>query len=190
MRCHPFLCAITLALPLAVACNSQRATTAAASTDRAKTPPPTGTVDDVASGAPMPHGDHNPHYGGVVYMHGDMHFEVVLDRSGRHRIYFSDAVREDLPASVASSVTLTVTRPGWSPEPITATIDEHGEGWQADGAPVGPGEASARVAFVVKNGSADGATGSTAASDANGSGESYWIDVPFMPPTTPSPPSP
>ena len=145
----------------------------------------------------MPHGDHNPHYGGVVYMHGDMHFEVVLDRGGRHRVYFSDSVRADLPASVASSVTLTITRPGWSPEPITASIDEQGEGWRADGAPVGPGDATARVAFTVKNGLSDtpanGATNSASNGAAGGTtatGDSYWIDVPFMPPAKPAPPSP
>lgn len=146
-------------MPLGAGCRNQPAVAAIA-------------VEGSAAAAPMPHGDHQPHYGGVVYMHGDMHFEVVLDRSGRHRVYFSDAVRADLPASVASSVTLTVTRPGWSPEQIAATIDENGEGWRADGAPVGPGEASARVAFVVKNERDD---------------DAYWIDVPFMAQTVPSP---
>jgi hypothetical protein len=111
-----------------------------------------------------------------------MHFEVVLDRDGKHRVYFSDALRQDLPASVASSVTVTITRPGWSPETITASIDEQGEGWKADGAPVGAGDASARVAFVVKNSPMDDATAS-AASDTKADGDSYWIDVPFMPPS-------
>jgi hypothetical protein len=202
MRCIPFLCAIAVTLPLAAACRSQTATTPPALTDRTNAPASTTTAgrvsndaaNDAANGAPMPHGDHNPHYGGVVYMHGEMHFEVVLDRGGRHRVYFSDAVRADLPASVASSVTLTITRPGWSPEAITAAIDEQGEGWRADGAPVGPGDATARVAFVVKNGISDGATNSVtndaASSDATASGESYWIDVPFMPPAKPTAPSP
>ena len=35
-------------------------------------------------------------------MNGEMHYEVVFDRDGKHRVWFSDAVREDLPASVAS----------------------------------------------------------------------------------------
>ena len=41
----------------------------------------------------------------------DLHYEVVLDPSGRsHRVYFTDAVREELPASVASDVALTIKR--------------------------------------------------------------------------------
>jgi hypothetical protein len=110
----------------------------------------------------IPHGDHRPHHEGVVYMHGDLHFEVVLDRRGQHRVYFSDAMREDLPASAASSVTITVNRPGWSPEQLPARIDDEGEAWVADGAPVDSEDATARIAF-------------------DNHGEPYWIDVPFVP---------
>ena len=148
--------AIGLALPLMAGCRDQPAATAAAL--------------GVPTAAPLPHGDHQPHHGGVVYMTGDLHFEVVLDRQGRHRVYFSDAVRADLPASIASSVTLTVMRPGWSPEQISGTIDEQGEAWRADGAPVETGEATARVAFVVKGAMSNGEQG-----------EPYWIDAPFLP---------
>ena len=110
----------------------------------------------------MPHGDHHPHHGGTVYMYKEVHYEVVLDRDGHHRVYFSDATREDLPASVASSVTLTIDRPGFTLETVRAAIDEQGESWKADGAPVAGG-VTARVAFVL-------------------SGEPYWIDVPFITP--------
>lgn len=109
----------------------------------------------------MEHGDHNPHHGGVVYMYKEVHYEVVLAPNGRHRVYFSDAMREDLPASVASSVMLTVERPNFSPEPLTATIDEQGESWIVDGAPVMTADTNVRVAFTVN-------------------GEPYWIDVPFI----------
>jgi hypothetical protein len=109
----------------------------------------------------MPHGDHNPHHGGTVYMYKEVHFEVVLNRNGHHRIYFSDATRQDLPASVASGVTLTITRPNLTPDTVTAAIDEEGESWTAEGAPLTSLDAVARVAFVM-------------------SGEPYWIDVPFI----------
>jgi len=63
------------------------------------------------AGSAVPHGDHNPHHGGIVMMKGDdLHYEVVLDPSGReYRVYFTDAVREELPASVAADVVLTLT---------------------------------------------------------------------------------
>ena len=112
----------------------------------------------------MEHGDHNAHHGGVVYMYDDMHYEVVLDPAGHHRVYFSDAAREDLPASVASKVTLTVERPKADPEAVSGTIDVHGESWVLDGRAVSDKDTSVRVAFVTK-------------------GSEYWIDVPFITPT-------
>jgi hypothetical protein len=118
------------------------------------------TIEQPAGAATMPHGDHNPHHGGIVYMYKEVHYEVVLDADGHHRVYFSDAAREDLPASVASSVTLTIARPDFTPETVRAAIDEQGDSWRAEGAPV-TGGATARLSFVI-------------------SGEPYWIDVPFV----------
>lgn len=122
------------------------------------------TAVTTAADAPVPgmeHGDHNAHHGGVVYMYDDMHYEVVLDPEGHHRVYFTDSAREDLPASVASKVTLTVERPKAEPEPLSGTIDEHGESWVLSGRPVSEKETSVRVAFVTR-------------------GSEYWIDVPFL----------
>ena len=86
--------------------------------------PAAATAPADAPLAGMQHGDHNAHHGGVVYMYDDMHYEVVLDPAGHHRVYFSDATREDLPASVVSKVTLTVERPKADPEPLSGTIEE------------------------------------------------------------------
>ena len=61
------------------------------------------------AGITTPHGDHSPHHGGMVMMNGDNHYEVVFDGAGKHRVWFSDAVREDLPASIASNVMMVVT---------------------------------------------------------------------------------
>ena len=58
-------------------------------------------------------------------MKGDLHYEIVLDPTGRsHRIYFTDVVREDLPASIASSVAVTIKRPREADEQIAMAIDD------------------------------------------------------------------
>jgi hypothetical protein len=118
----------------------------------------------VQASASVPHGDHNPHHGGVVMMKGDLHYEVVLDPSGRaYHVFFSDATREDLPAAYASAVTVTVRRPGESDEIVALKIDESGESWVGAGKPVSnPAKTGARIAFTVAS-------------------EPYWIDVPFIP---------
>jgi hypothetical protein len=129
---------------------------------------PSVSTAAVTATTPEAHGDHNPHHGGTVYMKGEMHYEVVLSKSGRHRLYFSDAAREDLPASIASSVTLTIERPDRPVEKITGAIDEYGESWMLFGEPVDATGVSTRVAFVVY-------------------GENYWIDVPFIAANTADP---
>lgn len=126
-------------------------------------PPPVANVAAARAAGAVAHGDHNPHHGGVVMMKGeDLHYEVVFDPSGReYRVYFSDAVREELPASVASEVVLTVKRPGAADERIPLEIDDAGESWIGHGRAVeSPGATIARLAFSIRS-------------------EPYWIDLPF-----------
>jgi len=116
-----------------------------------------------ATGNAVPHGDHNPHHGGVVMMKGDdLHYEVVLDPSGAsHRVYFTDAVREELPASVASGVALTIKRDSESDEIVGMQIDDTGESWVGHGRPVAkPDNTTVRLRFSIRH-------------------EPYWIDLPF-----------
>jgi hypothetical protein len=107
-----------------------------------------------------PHGDHSAHHGGMVLMNGEVHYEVVLDRGGKHRIWFSDAVREDLPASQAAKVTMVVIRKGLPDETLALTIDESGESWVAAGQPVAPGDVTVKVSYVLR-------------------GEPFEIEIPF-----------
>lgn len=131
--------------------------------------PPPVTAASIRNAAPpqahagtMPHGDHNPHHGGIVMMKGDLHFEVVSDPAGRYRLYFTDAVRADLPAASAQEVSLTVQRPNEADEPIVMRIDDAGESWEGAGRPVAdPDNVTVRVAFTPK---AD---------------QPYWIDLPY-----------
>lgn len=131
-------------------------------------PPSTETttqpVDPQHAGITTPHGDHSPHRGGLVLMNGEVHYEVVLDPGGRHRLWFSDAVREDLPASVASEVMMIVTRQAASPERIALAIDESGESWVASGQPIGGGDVMVTVSYLLR-------------------GQPFEIEIPFTIPS-------
>lgn len=128
---------------LATAC--ERAPDKPAPTARASAPP----SDAQHQGLTMPHGDHTPHHGGMVLMRDDLHYEVVFDRGGHHRVWFSDAVRSDLPASVAGKVTLVVSRPNLPPETLTLAIDDAGESWVANGQPVTGDDVTVKVTYTV-----------------------------------------
>jgi len=131
-------------------------------------PPAQPAVAPPAQAATVPHGDHNPHHGGIVMMKGDLHYEVVLDPGGRCQLFFSDAVREDLPASIASSASIVVRRAGQADETIPLEIDATGESWIGAGRAVADAATtSVRLAFTV-------------------SGEPYSIDLPFRPVPAPS----
>jgi len=93
-------------------------------------------------------------------MNGDLHFEVILKKEGRHRVYFSDAVRAELPASIASELTITITQYQKVSEILNARIDADGKSWVADGKPVDDVNAVARVAFTAHR-------------------RPHWIDLPF-----------
>lgn len=144
----------------------------AAASCRDEREPEPSPVPPMVMGGGMPHGDHSPRYGGTVWMHGDLHFEVILDPSGRHRVYFSDAARVELPAAVGSDVRIVVARPEEEPETLELGIDEFGESWVAEGRPVDDPESRAEVSFVYE-------------------GEPYSIDLPFVAePVDPNAPDP
>ena len=117
------------------------------------------------AGITTPHGDHSPHHGGIVLMKEELHYEVVLDRNGRHAVWFTDAVRQDLPASVASKVEMTVRRPDTPPEALTLHIDDNGESWIAVGQPIAGEGVMVTVTFISR-------------------GEPFEIEIPF---TSPAP---
>jgi len=124
---------------------------------QAATPP----ADAQHQGLTMPHGDHTPHHGGMVLMRDDLHYEVVFEPGGRHRVWFTDAVRSDLPASVVSKVTMTITRPDAPPETLTLAIDDAGESWLANGQPVSGDNVTAKLTYTLD-------------------GTPYEIELPFL----------
>ena len=119
------------ALIAGAACSSQPAEPPAA---------PAKPVDSQHAGITTPHGDHSPHHGGIVLMNGEVHYEVVFDQAGKHRVWFSSAVREDLPASIASDVVMVVTPKMGATETFALKIDDSGESWIADGHPLAGGD--------------------------------------------------
>ena len=98
-------------------------------------------------------------------MHGDLHYEVVLKPDGHYQLYFSDARRAPLPATIASEVTVTITRKADPAERVALQIAGDGESWVGDGKPVRESEATARIAYEID-------------------GRMYWIDLPFEVPAT------
>jgi hypothetical protein len=97
-------------------------------------------ADSQHAGITTPHGDHSPHHGGIVMMNGETHYEVVLAKDGKHQVWFSDAVREDLPASIASNVVMVVSPKMGAAETFVLTIDDSGESWIADGNQLASGD--------------------------------------------------
>jgi hypothetical protein len=127
--------------------------------DRTPALAPVSAAAPAASVGTVPHGDHNPRHGGVVLMNGDEHFEVVLRRDGSLELFFSDAVRNELPAATASSVTVTISQHGQEADPVTLHIDDSGEKWAGTSRPIADPAATARVAYTAH-------------------GKPYFIDVP------------
>ena len=101
-------------------------------------------------------------------MNGDMHYEVVFSRDGKHRIWFSDPVRAELPASVATGVTMVITRDQDAPEILKLDIDNSGESWIAAGRPVVDDGAYVKISYSMQ-------------------GEPHEVELPFViqPPPTP-----
>jgi hypothetical protein len=127
--------------------------------DRTPSLAPVSAAAPAPSDGTVPHGDHNPRHGGLVLMNGDEHFEVVLGRDGRLEVFFSDAVRNELPAATASSVTVTISQAGREPDAVALHIDDSGESWVGASRPIADGPATARVAY-------------------SSHGKPYFIDVP------------
>jgi hypothetical protein len=112
------------------------------------------------SGETVPHGDHHPRFGGLVLMNGDTHFEVVIDKGGNCRVYFTDAVRAELPASIASEVTVDLAIGDAPRQTFTLKMDEGARTWDGRIRVSDDPQAVLRVTYVGPDGP-------------------YWIDVPL-----------
>jgi hypothetical protein len=149
-------CLVTL-FALTVSCGNGTEPEAAISPSQPEGPP----RDAQHQGLSGPHGDHTPHHGGMVLMNGDVHYEVVLATDGHHEIWFSDAMRNELPASVASGVVMEVLRPGTPAEMIQLTIDDAGEAWVTKARPVDGDGVMVKIRYALQ-------------------GEPHEIELPFV----------
>jgi hypothetical protein len=151
---------MSVAVGVATACQREQPPSA----DQAATA--TAPRDAQHQGVTGPHGDHTPHHGGLVLMNGDVHYEVVLASNGRHEVWFSDAMRNELPASIVPNVTFEVMRPGEAPETVRLVIDEAGEAWTAAARPLAGDGILVKVRYALD-------------------GTPHEIEVPFTPGATP-----
>ena len=103
-------------------------------------------------------------------MNGETHYEVVMHPEGRVELWLSDAVREDLPASVASGVQVRVTLGGGQTRGISMALDESGESWVGTGAPF-PADPSTTVtvSYTLQ-------------------GQPHEVEIPYTPATAPAQP--
>lgn len=136
-----------------------------------------------------PHGDHNPHHGGVVLMYGlDLHYEVVLTPVGNVELWLSNAVRDDLPASVVSDVAAEIERAG-TRRNIDMAISDSGDAWVGKVNAVKPEGATLHLGFVYRG---EPAALSFPATSLMGEGRDKLVDdtahAPATPPTKPAPP--
>lgn len=140
-------------------------------TDTAATAASSG--DAQHAGITTPHGDHSPHHGGLVLMNGETHYEVVMRPEGRVELWLSDAIREDLPASLASGVQVRITLGNGQTRDLAMALDESGESWAGTGPPF-PADPSTTVklTYTLK-------------------GEPHEVEIPYTPSTAPAtPPAP
>jgi hypothetical protein len=119
------------------------------------TPPPNPPIDTT-----VPHADHLPRRGGLVFMNGNTHLEVLVSADGMSRVYFTDAVRMALPPDYASEVTMgLVSRE--ERQQIALRMDPGENVWIGRLKPVDDRNAIVRVSYLAK-------------------GERpYWIDLPL-----------
>lgn len=143
-----------------------RRTTGAGTPTSAAGPGAAQSGDPQHENLTAPHGDHTPHKGGLVFMNGDVHYELVMRANGRHEVWFSDSMRNELPATVVRGVTLVVTREGEPVEAVQLSVDDSGESWRAAGRAVTTDTAMVKVQFSLD-------------------GEPHTVEVPFVAATTP-----
>ena len=79
----------------------------------------------------------------------DLHYEVVLTPAGNVELWLSNAVRDDLPASVVSDVAAEIEREGVR-QNIDMAISDGGDAWVGRANAVKPAGATLHLGFVYR----------------------------------------
>ncbi|MEQ8407859.1 MAG: hypothetical protein RKH07_06245 [Gammaproteobacteria bacterium] len=107
------------------------------------------------------HEDHGSRHGGFVMMFLELHFELVVPDEGGVQLYYSDAMRMELPAAVVSDVAIEIEREDYEIESVPMRISDSGDHWMGSSEPVDNPESIVRVAFLFQ-------------------GEPFVLDIPAM----------
>lgn len=94
------------------------------------------------------HGNHDAHHGGFVAMYKDVHLEIVVQPQGLVQVYYTDAMRKDLPASIASDVTVEIEGADRRTEPVTMAVSRSGDAWEGKTKPNVDGQL--HLAFLLQ----------------------------------------
>lgn len=97
------------------------------------------------------HGDHDPKFNGFVMMYIDLHFEVVLGERGGVRVYYSDEMRDELPAAVVSAVHVDILPAKGEASSVAMSVSEGGDFWEGSGEAVTDRDTIVRVSFVFQD---------------------------------------
>ena len=89
----------------------------------------------------------HPQHGGILFASDAVNAEFVLKPKGAYQVYFTDPTGEELPASVAADVALSLKRVSGATESIALHVDDSGEAWAGNGAPVDGPIASAHITY-------------------------------------------
>jgi hypothetical protein len=133
------------------------------------------------------HGDHNPHHGGVVLMYGlDLHYELVLTPAGKVELWLSNAARDELPASIVSDIAVEIEHAGQR-QNVDMAINQNGDAWTGQGAPVKADGTSLHLGFVFRG---ESATVSFPATSLMGKGRENLVKDTAHAPSAPAPKEP
>jgi len=97
------------------------------------------------------HGNHDAQHGGFVMMYEDLHFELAAASMGGVEVYYTDALREQLPAATVSDVVVEIERTDGSTEYLDMAISSDGGFWTGASKPITSADDIIRVGFVFQD---------------------------------------